>query len=93
MTLSAEDLEGATQATYALLEELGLRAYRFAVEPRDAKWQVKLEREVDEGWEEVTLPVDIGLLLASRRDAGARARVVEQWRERLAAKSSRRRRR
>jgi len=88
MPLSAADLEGATQATYALLEELGLRAYRFAIEPRDAAWEVKLECAVDDAWEALTLQVDKGLLLASRDDDAARARVVTEWRDRLNVRRS-----
>ena len=88
MPLSAADLEGATQATYALLDELGLRAYRFAIEPHDAAWEVKLECAVDDAWEALTLQVDKGLLLASRDDEAARARVVTEWRDRLSLRRS-----
>ena len=83
--LSAADLEGATQATYALLEALGLPEYRFAIEPHDTAWEVKLECAVADGWEAVTLQVDKGLLLASRDDEHARDRVVKEWTKRLAS--------
>jgi hypothetical protein len=69
---------------YALLDALGLPEYRFAIEPRDTAWEVKLECAVAGGWEALTLQVDKGLLLASRDDKGARARVVEEWAKRLA---------
>ncbi len=85
MSLSAAQLEGATEATYALLDALGLSAYRFAIEPRETAWALKLECAVAEGWEAVTLPVDIDLLLASRTDADARARIANAWAAALTA--------
>jgi len=85
MTLSAAQLEGATQATYSLLDEIGLSAYQFAIEPREDAWALMLECAVAEGWEAITLPVDIDLLLASRTDGNARAQLISAWTAALTA--------
>jgi hypothetical protein len=85
MAWSAAELEQAREAVSALLDELGLEAYLFAVEPRDGNWEVKVECAVQEGWETVTLPVDIRLLLASPVDREARARLAQAWDAKLAA--------
>ncbi len=79
MTWSGADLERATEAAWALLKELEMEAYLFAIEPREGKWELKLECAVKEGWQTVTLPVDIELLLASRTDSDARTRLLQSW--------------
>ena len=79
------DLEGATEAASALLKELGLEAYLFVIEPREGDWELKLECAVKEGWQTVTLSVDIRLLLASRTDSDARARLLRSWGAKFAA--------
>lgn len=85
MTWSGRDLERATEAARALLEELGLEAYLFAIEPREGDWELKLECALKEGWQTIALPVELDLLLASRTESGARARLLQSWRDRMAA--------
>ena len=67
------------------IEELGLEAYLFAIEPREGDWELKLECAFKEGWQTITLPVDVELLLASRTDSAARARLLQSWSERFTA--------
>lgn len=43
MTLSIAELARAREATTELLDELGLDAYLFEVEPRDGQWQLKVD--------------------------------------------------
>ena len=81
----AEEVEQATQSTAALLDELGLAAYLFAIEPHAGGWELKVECAVDEGWEAIVLPVDVQLLLASRSDPSARAQLIQAWGPKLAA--------
>jgi hypothetical protein len=38
-----------------LLEQLGLAAYVFAIEPQEDQWQLKIECGIAEGWETVTV--------------------------------------
>ena len=79
MVWSGADLQRVTDAAGALLEELGLDAYLFAIEPREDDWELKLECAFKDGWQTVTLPVDVELLLASRTDNAARARLLQSW--------------
>jgi tRNA(Ser,Leu) C12 N-acetylase TAN1 len=82
---SGRDLEGATEAARALLEELGLEAYLFAVEPREGDWELKLECALEDGWQTIALPVELDLLLASRTETDARSRLLRSWGSKLAA--------
>lgn len=84
MALSAGQVIGAREAASALLEEVGLDNYLFAVDPAEDGWEVKVEHPVSDGWASVTLPVDGDLLLASRTDRDARRRLAQCWRARLA---------
>jgi tRNA(Ser,Leu) C12 N-acetylase TAN1 len=80
---SGQDLENATSAAGALLEEMRLDAYLFAVEPREGDWELKLECALQDGWQMIALPVDLELLLASRTERSARGRLLRSWGERL----------
>jgi hypothetical protein len=84
MALSAGQVIGAREAAFALLEEVGLDNYLFALDPRDDVWEVKVEHAVQDGWASVTLPVEAELLLATRHDHAARERLARSWRARLA---------
>jgi hypothetical protein len=84
MALSAGQIIGAREAAFALLEEVGLDNYLFAVDPGEEGWEVKVEHPVQDGWASVTLAVDAELLLASRTDRDTRRRIAQSWRERLA---------
>lgn len=85
MPLSSADLIQAREAAAELLEELGLDAYLFEIEPRDGQWELRVECAIEEGWENVVLPVPKALLLAGRDDVDARQQLLTDWRERLAA--------
>jgi hypothetical protein len=83
MDWSGTDLKRATETAGTLLEEFGLEAYLFAIEPRDAEWELKLECAVKEGWQMVALPVDVEVLLASRTHDDVRARLLRSWSARI----------
>lgn len=85
MPLSSAELIQAREAAAELLEELGLDAYLFEIEPRDGQWELRVECAIEEGWETVVLPVPKALLLTGRDDAAARQQLLTDWRERLAA--------
>lgn len=82
---SADELEKATHMAATLLDQLGLAAYLFAIEPRESRWELKVECAVEEGWEAVVLPVDMPLLLASQTEPDARTRLAQTWGAKLAA--------
>lgn len=85
MSISIVELATAKEAVSALLDDLGLEAYLFEIEPGDRRWEVRLECAIEPGWESVMLPVDKLKLLASREDAAVHAELLAAWRERLAA--------
>ena len=85
MQLSGKQLTEARDTVQALLEQPGLAAYLFEVEPRTDPWEVRIECAPDSGWQSSILNVDEGRLTACRTDAGARNRLLEEWRQRLQA--------
>lgn len=85
MPLGTVDLAKARDAVTELLEELKLDAYLFAVEPRNGRWEVKVECAVENGWETVTFAVAKDSLLASLNDWSIRHRLLDEWRVKLAA--------
>lgn len=86
MALSMLDLAQAREAMAGLLDEIGLEAYLFDIQPKDAQWELKVECALDsrEGWERIVLAVPGDILLASRHDPAARERLAGLLRERLA---------
>lgn len=85
MNISTGRLIEAREVTSGLLEQLGLEAYLFEVEPREGPWEVRVECARNGQWQSATLAVDIVRLLDSRADAAVRARMLADWGERLAA--------
>ncbi|MBI3772777.1 MAG: hypothetical protein HY272_08780 [Gammaproteobacteria bacterium] len=78
MTLSITELALAREATTELLNELGLDAYLFEVEPRDAQWELKVEcaMATDGAWESIRLFVPKEVLLMSQDDASIHQRIL-----------------
>lgn len=85
MPLSTFDLAQAREITSELLEELGLEAYLFEVEPSSEQWLIKVECAIPEGWESVRLPIQKENLLVLRQDSSARRQLLDAWRDRLTA--------
>lgn len=81
MPLSTTELASARQAVGALLEQLGLEAYLFELEPAADQWQLRLECAVAEGWQTLAWPVDKAVLL----DPARREALLPEWRGKLAA--------
>ncbi len=85
MALSGYELCRAREAAGAVLEEVGLDNYLFSVDPREEGWEIRVEHPVREGWEQVRMPIDRELLLASRTDRNARRQLARSWGSRLRA--------
>jgi hypothetical protein len=83
VTLSPDALLGARAATEQILDELGLRNYRFDVEPAPAAFDVFVEHEREGAWHAVRLHEEARVLLESGRDRQTRREVAERWRSRL----------
>ena len=83
MELSNRELTEARDTVEGLLEQLGLSAYLFEVEPRTDHWEVHVECAPDSGWQSSVLNVDEHWLAACRTDARARGLLLDEWRKRL----------
>ena len=70
-------VQGARDAFGAVLAELDLDAYRFAIEPRGDHWEAQVEFATTYGWKTATVEVDDDNLLASLEEDGVRERLVE----------------
>ncbi len=85
-TLAIDQLLGARAAAELVLDEVGLRNYRFDVEPKGDHFDVIVEHERDGAWHDVRLIEDASVLLAVRDDASTRRSVASRWRERLTSR-------
>lgn len=85
MNTSALDIREGRAAVERILDDLGLRDFVFAIEPKPSGWQLHLECSMAEGWQSITLPADIVELRTSLRDTAVRARLREDLQARLVA--------
>ncbi len=85
MTLQTSDLAHARQAIASVLDELGLDAYLFEVEPRDDIWELKIECATAEGWGSFTLQLPQRLITAAPGAAQANDPLLQQCRQALTA--------
>ncbi len=88
MDLSAKNLADARETVGRLLEQLGLTAYLFEVEPYAEQWKVRVECALDSGWQSSLLMVDDNMLRACRTDRVARDYLLDEWRERLTVRDA-----
>jgi len=79
MAVSGKELDQARAVTESLLEELGIEAYLFEVEPLEGAWGVRLECAVAEGWQTHYLTVPAGRLLALPQDPEDRRALLSEW--------------
>ena len=85
MQLSEKQLTEARDTVQSLLDQLGLTAYLFEVEPRSDHWEVRIECAPDSVWQSSILNVDESWLTACRTDAGVRHKLLDEWRKHLRA--------
>ena len=88
MNLTAKNLAEAKETVGDLLEQLGLTAYLFEVEPYADQWKVRVECALDSGWQSSQLTVDDNMLRACRTDRFARDHLLEEWRERFTVRDA-----
>ena len=79
------DLGWAKAAVGTLLEDMGLSAHLYAVEPRAGKWAVIVECATDSAWQRTELQAGPEPLDAIRGNAEARAALLAEWHTHLAA--------
>lgn len=81
----AQDIRSARQAVERLLDELGVRAFVYTVEQKEAGWVLSVECAIDGGWQRLELAVDPAELNASLGDPAVRAKLLADWAPRLRA--------
>ena len=72
-------MPGTWAAVEPVLNEMGLDAFVYTVEPKEAGWELRVECAVEEGWQVITLAANPGKLAASVGDAGAREKLRAAW--------------
>jgi hypothetical protein len=88
MPLSILELSRARETVARILEEMGLEAFLFEIEPRSGAWELKVECAIDSegGWETLTLVVPAELLgAAASGEPQAYGQLLSQWKGQLAA--------
>lgn len=83
MKLTRQELAAATASVRELLERLRLQQYQFAVEPRPDGCDVRIEYAASDGWRTAVLHVEERALASTRKEHGARQRLLGEWRRRL----------
>jgi hypothetical protein len=86
--ISTEELRGTRKAVEGLLEELGMGAFLYTIEQKEAGWTLTIERALDGDWQTTVLPLDPHALAASLRDPALRAALREDWKSRLRASAA-----
>lgn len=79
MEWTYESVEHAREAVSRLLEQLGLDAYLFGVEPRGENWEIRLEYATTSGWATRVITVDSAALVESYSDSAARSALLHTW--------------
>ena len=87
MTVTTEELVMAREAANAILDELGLDAYIFEVEPKNAHYELKVECacDIDGGWASISLTVPKEKMLTGFDDLKIKRQLFEYWDKKLAA--------
>ena len=83
--MTAKELIEAKETVDGLLEQLGLTAYLFEVEPHADHWQVRVECALDSGWQSSLLNVNDEALRACRTNRLIRDRLLNEWHRHLTA--------
>lgn len=87
MPLSIAQLAQARERCAELLEELGLEAYLYEIEPREGLWELRIDCALTRPgtWESTSLPVAAEALLAASEGSAARQQLLSEWRRHLSA--------
>lgn len=88
MDLTAKNLAEAKETVSDLLEQLGLTAYLFEVEPRAERWEVRVECALDSAWQSSVFSVEDKALRACRTDRLVRDQILAEMHKRLAPPES-----
>ncbi|MFQ5487614.1 MAG: hypothetical protein ACE5ET_04090 [Gammaproteobacteria bacterium] len=81
--MSTIELAEARDIVQSLLDELGLQAYLFEIEPREQDWELRIDCAINGEWQSTRLQVAPQRLQACRSDCAARESLLAQWRPHL----------
>ena len=79
------EIRAAREAVERILDDCGLRAFVYTVEPKVEGWLLIIDCAADGGWQSITLPVDAAELSASLHDAAVRDKLRREWQPHLRA--------
>jgi hypothetical protein len=85
MTPSAPEIRNAREAVERILDELGMSAFVYTVEPKERGWVLSIDCAADGGWQTVALPVNPAELGASLDAAAVRDKLRAEWEPHLRA--------
>ena len=85
MSVSTDELARAREIVNTILDELGLDAYLFGVEPRGDSWELRVECTVEEGWETIEFTESKERLSRSVDDPETQKQLLGAWRTTLSA--------
>lgn len=78
--ITTQNLAQAKEAAGMLLDQLGLPAYLFEVEPREqGEWRVRVDCAVGDAWRSLVIPVDAERLLDTASNPAARDQLLRDW--------------
>jgi hypothetical protein len=84
MALAIQDLAQAREVLAGLLEDLGIDASLFEVEPQEGHWKLTIECATrDGGWETINMSIDKDHLMRGDDDAVVHEFLVDELRDRL----------
>lgn len=85
MATTSSDFIQARLLIDGILEELGIDAYLFEIEPHDGQWELKVECAVEEGWGSYHVTLDDAQVQAGFNGDAARNELKQCCSESLKA--------
>lgn len=83
MDLTSRNLVEAKETVGNLLEQLGLTNYLFEIEPRDDRWEVRVECAHNSAWQSSIFTVEDTALRACRTDRLVRDHMLSELHKHL----------
>jgi len=84
MNFSQAEIDAVYDAASNILNDIGLGAVPFHIEPQAGMWTLRLERASTNGGVTMSIPIDHHHLKESLDDQEARARLRHDWTIKLA---------
>ncbi len=84
MSYSHAEMDAAREAASRILNDIGLGAGQFTIEPQAGMWALRLERMTANGKVTTSIPIDHHQLKESLDDHEARAHLRHDWTIKLA---------